>query len=98
MEIVGVTKTGPSFGCNLAVKKGFPLYCTNDAPDRIARFAEQGYTCAGGLSDLLTIADIVVDCSPGKLGDENLAKYKAAGIKHMFQGGEKHTLTGRSYT
>ena len=27
MEIVGVTKTGPSFGCDLAVKKGFPLYC-----------------------------------------------------------------------
>ena len=24
MEIVGVTKTGPSFGCDLAVKKGFP--------------------------------------------------------------------------
>ena len=28
MEVVGVTKTGPSFGCELAIKKGFPLYCT----------------------------------------------------------------------
>ena len=28
MVVVGVTKTGPSFGCDLAVKKGFPLYCT----------------------------------------------------------------------
>jgi glyceraldehyde-3-phosphate dehydrogenase (NAD(P)) len=98
MELVGVTKTGPSFGCDLAVKKGFPLYCTFDEPDRIARFADQGYVCSGGLSDLLAITDVVVDCSPGKTGAENLAKYQAAGVKYMFQGGEKHTLTGRSYT
>ena len=98
MEIVGVTKTGPSFGCDLAVKKGFPLYCTFDDEERIARFADNGYLCHGGLSDLLERADIVVDCSPGKMGAENLAKYQAAGIKHLFQGGEKHALTGVSYT
>ena len=98
MEIVGVTKTGPSFGCDLAVKKGFPLYCTFDDTDRIARFAEQGYECHGGLSDLLAVADVVVDCAPGKMGAENLSKYQKAGIKYMFQGGEKHALTGLSYT
>ena len=98
MEIVGVTKTGPSFGCDLAVKKGFPLYCTFDDADRIARFAEQGYECHDGLSDLLAIADVVVDCSPGKLGAENLAKYQKADVKYMFEGGEKHALTGLSYT
>ena len=98
MGIVGVTKTGPSFGCNLAVKKGFPLYCTFDDADRIANFANGGYDCKGGLSDLLAIADVVIDCSPGKTGAENLAKYQAAGVKYLFQGGEKHALTGRSYT
>ena len=98
MEIVGVTKTGPSFGCDLVVKKGFPLYCTFDDADSISRFADRGYVCSGGLSDLLAISDIVVDCSPGKMGAENLAKYRAAGVKYMFQGGEKHALTGRSYT
>jgi glyceraldehyde-3-phosphate dehydrogenase (NAD(P)) len=98
MEIVGVTKTGPSFGCDLAVKKGFSLYCTFDDADSISRFADQGYVCSGGLSDLLAISDVVVDCSPGKMGAENLAKYQAAGVKYMFQGGEKHALTGRSYT
>ena len=80
------------------MKKGFPLYCTFDDADRIARFAEQGYECHGGLADLLAIPDVVVDCSPGKLGAENLAKYEKAGIKYMFQGGEKHALTGLSYT
>lgn len=98
MIVVGVTKTGPSFGCDLAVKKGFPLYCTYDDSSKISAFSDAGYTCSGGLTDLLSIADVVVDCAPGKLGAENIEKYKNAGIKYIFQGGEKHALTGQSYT
>ncbi len=98
MEVVGVTKTGPSFGCDLAVKKGFPLYCTSDSEERIAAFAAAGYDCSGGISKLLSVANIVVDCSPGSMGVANRDAYRAAGIKHIFQGGEKHELTGLSYT
>ncbi|MDP6364009.1 MAG: type II glyceraldehyde-3-phosphate dehydrogenase [Candidatus Poseidoniia archaeon] len=98
MEIAGVTKTGPSFGCELAVRRGFPLYCTSDDADRVAAFDAGGYECAGPLSDLLAAADVVVDCSPGKMGAENLAKYRKAGVKAVFQGGEPHALTGLSYS
>lgn len=98
MEIVGVTKTRPSFGCDLAVRKGYPLYCTYDEQERIDAFAQSGYKCHGGLSDLLAICDVVVDCSPGKVGASNLEKYRAAGRKWIFQGGEKHALTQLSYT
>ncbi|MBR79668.1 MAG: type II glyceraldehyde-3-phosphate dehydrogenase [Euryarchaeota archaeon] len=98
MEVVGVTKTGPSFGCDLAVKRGFPLYCTFDDQDRIEQFSENGYDCKGGISELLAASDIVVDCSPGKMGGDNLEKYQSAGVKYIFQGGEKHELTGLSYT
>ena len=98
MEIVGVTKTRPSFGCDLAVKKNFPLFCTFDSQEKIDAFAEAGYDCQGGLSDLLSICDVIVDCSPGKVGSENLEKYREAGVKSIFQGGEKHELTGKSYT
>ncbi len=98
MEIVGVTKTRPAFGCDLAVRKGYPLYCTFDDADRIAAFTGAGYECHGGLTDLLAIADIVVDCSPGKMGADNKDKYQAAGIKWIFQGGETHSMTGLSYT
>ena len=98
MEIIGVTKTRPSFGCDLAVRKGYPLYCTYDDEAKIAAFAAGGYQCDGGLSDLLAIADVVVDCSPGKVGASNKEKYLAAGVKYIFQGGEKHAMTGMSYT
>jgi glyceraldehyde-3-phosphate dehydrogenase (NAD(P)) len=98
MEIVGVTKTSPSFGCELVVRKGYPLYCTFDDNEKIGAFADSGYECKGGLSSLLSICDVIIDCSPGKVGAENLAKYKLAGVKSIFQGGEKHTLTDKSYT
>lgn len=98
MEIVGVTKTRPAFGCDLAVKKGYPIYCTYDDEAKISAFAEAGYECHGGLSDLLAIADVVVDCSPGKVGASNMEKYQSANVKWIFQGGEKHALTGLSYT
>ena len=87
MEIVGVTKTRPSFGCDLAVRKGYPLYCTYDTEEKIAAFAPAGYDCKGGLSDLLSVADIVVDCSPGKVGAQNKEIYQNAGVKWIFQGG-----------
>ena len=98
MTVAGVTKTSPSFGCELAVRRGFPLYCTSDEPGHITAFSAGGYDCAGGLSDLLGAVDVVVDCSPGKIGGENLARYRAAGLKAIFQGGEPHSLTGLSYS
>ena len=62
MEIVGVTKTRPAFGCDLAVRKGYPIYCTFDEQERIDAFGKAGYECHGGLSDLLSVADKDVDC------------------------------------
>ena len=98
MEIVGVTKTGPSFGCEMAAKKGFDLYCTSDDKDTISSFESSRFVCKGGLKDLLSKSDVVIDCSPGKMGAANLKKYQEAGVKSIFQGGEKHSLTGLSYT
>ena len=98
MEIVGVTKTGPSFGCEMAAKKGFDLYCTSDDKDMISNFENSHFVCKGGLTDLLSKSDVVIDCSPGKMGAANLKKYQEAGVKSIFQGGEKHSLTGLSYT
>ena len=98
MEIIGVTKTRPSFGCDLAVRKGYPLYCTCDDAEKIEAFSKAGYTCHGGLQDLLSVADIVIDCSPGKVGETNKTLYQQAGVKWIFQGGEKHAMTEMSYT
>jgi glyceraldehyde-3-phosphate dehydrogenase (NAD(P)) len=93
MEIVGVTKRRPTYEARMAIKNGFPFYAAAD--EFIKGFEEENITPKGTLADLLGIADIVIDCTPKKSG--YLETYKKAGIKAIFQGGEKHTLTGLSF-
>lgn len=95
MEVVGVTKTRPSFEARTAVQEGFPLYVADQA--NIAEFDKAGIKTAGTLDDLLTKADIIIDTTPGGVGAEYRSKYESAGVKAIFQGGEEHKLTGISF-
>jgi glyceraldehyde-3-phosphate dehydrogenase (NAD(P)) len=40
---------------------------------------------------------VVVDATPAGVGKENKKKYDALGVKSIFEGGESHDLTGRSF-
>ncbi len=88
MKVVGVTKTKPDFEAKMAIKKGYKLYCA--IPDNVKLFEEAGLEIEGTIEDLLNDADIVIDCSPNKVGAQNKELYyEKAGIKAIFQGGEK---------
>ena len=52
---------------------------------------------AGNLADLLAKVDLVADTTPKKIAANNLALYQSARVKAIFQGGEKHELTGHSF-
>lgn len=93
MEIVGVTKRRPTFEAKMAVKMGFPFYAA--AGEFIKGFEEEKIPVLGTLTDLLPKADIVIDCTLKNAG--YLETYKKANIKAIFQGGEKHALTGLSF-
>ena len=95
MKIVGVCKTKPDFEAKVAVEKGYPLYIA--IPEREQLFKDAGIEIAGTVDDMISEADLVVDCTPGKFGKENMDKYKKAGVKAIYQGGEDHSLTGRSF-
>jgi glyceraldehyde-3-phosphate dehydrogenase (NAD(P)) len=95
MEIVGVTKTRPTIEARMAIDAGFPFYSA--IIDRVKDFEDAGIKVEGTLSDLLGKAEIIIDCTPGKVGKENLELYKDAGVKAIYQGGEKHDLTGTSF-
>jgi glyceraldehyde-3-phosphate dehydrogenase (NAD(P)) len=56
-----------------------------------------GIQVAGTLDDLISQVDVMADATPKKVASVNLEKYRAAGIKSIFQGGEKHSLTGHSF-
>lgn len=94
MVLVGVTKTRPSFEARSATEKGYGLYVPADS---VPAFKDAGIAVNGTIDDLLKSVDIVVDCTPGNVGEEYKAKYQAAGVKAIFQGGEDHALTGISF-
>src|SRR5690606_26979995 len=52
---------------------------------------------AGGLEDLLADVDVVVDCTPKKIGAQNRLMYQQRGLKSIWQGGEKHEVAGYSF-
>jgi glyceraldehyde-3-phosphate dehydrogenase (NAD(P)) len=95
MELVGVTKTRTSFEARRAIEKGYPFYVSGGG-DRAA-FDAAGIPVAGGLADLLAKCDVVVDAAPEKVGRENRAAYTAAGVRAIFQGGEKSDVAEASF-
>lgn len=95
MEIVGVAKTQPNFEARLAIERGYDVYAA--IPEKYDDFERAGINIAGTLQDLLGEADIVVDCTPGGTGAQNKSMYGKAGIKAIFQGGEKHGVAEFSF-
>jgi glyceraldehyde-3-phosphate dehydrogenase (NAD(P)) len=95
MEIVGVTKTKPSYEARLASKEGFPLFTATT--DQVAAFEKEGIKVEGTIDELLGKVDIIVDATPGGVAEEYKEKYEKAGVKAIFQGGEDHGLAGVSF-
>jgi len=95
MELVGVADVVSDWRIKVAVQKGYPVYASILEAGEAMRLA--GIPVAGSLDDLLSRVDVVVDATPKKVAAANLEKYRAAGVKSIFQGGEKHSLTGHSF-
>jgi glyceraldehyde-3-phosphate dehydrogenase (NAD(P)) len=51
----------------------------------------------GSIDDMLERADVIVDCTPGGIGEKNKPIYEKAGVKAIWQGGEDHELAGCSF-
>ena len=95
MELVGVADVVSDWRIKVAVSKGYPIYAsTQEAADGM--YAE-GIPVQGTLHELLERVDVVADCTPKGIGAKNLEHYRDHGVKSIFQGGEKHSLTGHSF-
>ena len=95
MVLVGVADVVTDYRVQTAVELGIPIYGATD--DALAAMREAGLTPNGTLDDLIAGSDVVVDCTPKKVATLNRDRYAAAGRKAIFQGGEKHALTGFSF-
>jgi len=95
MEIVGVSKTSPSAEAYVAMKRGYPLYIADIG--KRAVFEKAGIEVAGDVEEMLKHADIVVDATPGGIGEKNKALYELYKVKAIWQGGEEHEVAGFSF-
>lgn len=95
MELVGVADVVSDWRIKVAVEKGYPVFASTMESAEGMRAA--GIQVAGDLDDLLSQVDVMADATPKKVASTNLEKYRAVGVKSVFQGGEKHSLTGHSF-
>lgn len=95
MELVGVGDILSDYRVKTAVVLGLPIFAS--VPEKAAEMKAAGIPVRGDLDDLLAQSDVVVDCTPKGIGAKNLERYRAAGVKALYQGGEKHSLTGHSF-
>ncbi|MEK6942578.1 MAG: type II glyceraldehyde-3-phosphate dehydrogenase [Nanoarchaeota archaeon] len=96
MKLIGVSANSYSFNMEVARKKGYKLFSMT--PEAEKELNENGMKADGNFKSLLENVDVIVDCTPKKIGKENLEKfYRPMKIKALVQGGEKHETTGVSF-
>ena len=95
MKLVGISKVSGDYRAKLAEKKGFIIYCS--VPEKLSEMRSSGVDAAGTIGDLAKQVDVMIDCTPPGFGAKNKPMYERAGVKQIFQGGEKHELTKSSF-
>ncbi len=86
MTVAGVVKTSPDHGAVLAQDRGFPLFVPDD--DHRSTFTDAALEVTGTLEDMIVKSDIVVDATPGGIGETNVEIYRDAGVPYILQGAE----------
>lgn len=95
MRLAGVADIVADYRIRLAAERGYPIYAA--APDHVESMRRAAIPVEGVLEDLLRRADVVVDCTPKRVASQNKLLYERAGLKAIFQGGEKHATAGYSF-
>ena len=95
MTLVGVADIVSDYRIRVAAERRYAVYAS--AAEHRAEMEAAGVPVAGTLDDLLRSVDVIVDCTPKKIAAGNAERYRAAGVKRIWQGGEKHALAGYSF-
>ena len=92
MELVGIADMAPTLAIRALYEKGMPydLYLVDGANKE--DFDKLGIPVAGTFQDLINKVDIMLDSAPAGIGAKNKELYEKAGVKAIFQGGEKNSV------
>lgn len=95
MEIVGIADLATDWRILQLAGRGIAVFAAADQ----ARSAMQdaGLSISGNLEDLVEASDVVVDCTPKRVGAANAETYRRVGRPFIVQGGERHEVAGHSF-
>ena len=93
MKLVGIAGNTFNYRIKSAISKGINVF---SADHRGTDLKRNGVCLAGKVKDLLGESDVICDCTPKGVGKKNKDKYVKAGVKAIFQGGEKPNI-GHSF-
>ena len=94
MQLVGITGHSYDYKIEVAKKKGFRIF----AADGSDEFIKNGIKPEGDINNLVGESEVIVDCTPKKVGKENKERYYLPKkVKAIFQGGEKHEIADASF-
>tara|TARA_R110002072_G_scaffold166080_1_gene319297 strand:+ start:4480 stop:5502 length:1023 start_codon:yes stop_codon:yes gene_type:complete len=96
MVLVGVCDVVSDWRIKIAIEKGYSVFAFDNTYKN--QMLEAGIPIVGTLEELISEADIVVDCTPKKIAIGNINKYKDEHLKFIVHGGEKHEITGHSFS
>lgn len=95
MEVSGVCDISPDYRIRIAEGLGLAVYAPGEDERRTLQAA--GVEVAGLLAELLEDSDVVVDCTPKRVGAGYREIYRRHKTKVVLQGGEKHEAAGHSF-
>lgn len=71
MELVGAADVVTDYRIRVAVQRGYPVYAAT--AEAAGAMQDAGIPVAGTLGELLAEVDVVADCTPKRMGAQNLS-------------------------
>ncbi|RLG48998.1 MAG: type II glyceraldehyde-3-phosphate dehydrogenase [Thermoproteota archaeon] len=94
MTLVGAVKRTPDFRARIWSGE-VDFYAVDK--ENLRAWESSGVRVVGTMEDLLEGVDVIVDATPAGMGERNSRIYKRAGIKAIFQGGERPEVAEVSF-
>ena len=93
MVLSGVADVAADWRTLSAAGRGIPIHAAAESASAAMRAA--GLAVSGSLDDLIRTSDIVVDCTPKRIGARNADLYRAAGTPFILHGGSASSARPR---
>ncbi len=74
MELTGISDVISDWRIQDAVRKNYEIYAATSEAEKYMK--DSGIALKGGMAELFSTVDLIVDCTPKKIAAKNVEQYK----------------------